>query len=212
MSVRLFENNRWKNCDQSMQFRHHTAMNFIDQGEVLDIGCGDGLFLGLLKEKNISALGIDLSEEAVNKCVAKGLTAQLVDLENSKLPFADNQFEYSVLLDVLEHLYDPEDLLIEASRISRKVIISVPNFNSLRARYQVLFGNIPENNIPKKGHVYWFNYKVLTNMIQKNNLKIINIKTSTYKEKKYFIGFILKFLAKIFPNTFALSFVVEISK
>jgi len=55
------------------------------------------------------------------------------------------------MLDILEHLYYPKALLLEASRVADKVIFSVPNFSSLPARMQTLFGLVPENNTAKKG-------------------------------------------------------------
>ena len=114
--------------------------------------------LSLLKEKGIIGKGLDISEEGVEKAKMKGFDVSVFDFSN-QLPFPDNSFDIVISLDVLEHLYAPENLIKEAVRVSKRhLIIGVPNFNSLPARLQVLFGAVPENNRPNKGHVYWFNY------------------------------------------------------
>lgn len=208
MSVKIFENERWKVDKQQLDFRHKKALEMIDEGRVLDMGCGDGLFLELLKKRGIDGLGLDISDEAVSKCRARGQNAELTNLENPVLSFLNNEFKFVVMLDVLEHLYYPQALLLEASRVAENVIFSVPNFNSLPARLQVLFGQIPENKTPRKGHIYWFNYLILQKMIKDSRLEILQIETNTIWENKKVIGLITKFLSKIWPNIFALSFVV----
>ena len=80
---------------------------------------------------------MDISEEGVAKTKNRGFEASIFDFSD-KLTFADKTFDVVVSLDVLEHLYNPESLLKEASRVSNRfVIIGVPNFNSLPARIQV---------------------------------------------------------------------------
>ncbi len=203
MSVQKFENERWGKNNQEICFRHREALKMIKSGKVLDVGCGDGLFLTMLKD--VDSEGVDISREGIEKCREKGLKVSLCDFSKDKLPFLNDEFDNVVVLDVLEHLYFPEKLLKEAKRVSkRNIIISVPNFNSLPARIQMFFGRIPENNTAHKGHVYWFNLKVLMKMLNDSGLKIIDTKMNT------FWG--LNFLTKILPSIFALSFVIKLKK
>lgn len=203
MSVKDFENRRWSGKDQNIVFRHRVALEMIGSGKVLDIGCGDGLFLTMLEDNKSE--GIDISEEGVKKCLDKGLKASLGDFSTGNLPFKDNEFDYIVMLDVLEHLYSPEHLLKEANRVSKRyVVISVPNFNSLPARIQTFLGKVPENNTPHKGHIYWFNFRILKKILKDNGLTIVEMKMNT------FWG--LNFLVKMFPSLFALSFVLKAKK
>ncbi|MCK5021972.1 MAG: methyltransferase domain-containing protein [Candidatus Pacebacteria bacterium] len=205
MSVKTFENKYWKEKKQDIVFRHKVALNMIDHGEILDIGSGDGLFMKMLREKGLIPKGIDISEEGIKKCKEKDLNVSLCDFSSEKLPFSENEFDYVVILDVLEHLYSPEYLLKEAKRVSKKnIIISVPNFNSLPARIQMFLGKVPENNTKNKGHIYWFNLKVLKKMLKDNGLEIMDIKMNT------FWG--MNFLTKISPSVFALSFVIKLEK
>lgn len=213
-SIKEFENKRWLEGDQVFVFRHAKALEMVEKGQkVLDVGCGDGLFLSALAQKEVLASGVDISEEGVKKCREKGLDVSVVDISIENLPFQDGAFDTVIMLDVLEHLYAPEALLQEAARVSKKyIIISVPNFNSLPARLQVLFGNVPENNRPNKGHVYWFNYKILKKMLENNNIKQITLKTNTFWEQKIVLDKFMKLLAQTWPSLFALSFVFKLEK
>lgn len=213
MSQTKFENKRWEKGGQILTYRHKTAINMIKEGKIIDLGCGDGLFLKMLKEKGIKDLvGVDLSSIAVEKCQQAGYEAIQSDLSQEKLPFRDKEFENAVMLDILEHLFNPEDLFNEAKRISEKIIISVPNFNSLPARLQMLCGRVPENNRPKKGHVFWFNYKILKQIIDGSGLEIEARECNYFWENKFLIGKIIKFLGKYLPSVFALSFIVKLKQ
>lgn len=213
-NVKEFENKRWRDGDQAFVFRHAQTLEMVEKGQkVLDIACGDGLLMSALKKKGVLVSGVDISEEGVKKCREKGLDVSVVDIATERLPFEDDTFDTVIMLDVLEHLYAPEELLREATRVSKKhIIISVPNFNSLPARLQVLFGEVPENNRSNKGHVFWFNYCNLIKMCKQNNLNIAEFRTNTFFENKLILGYITKFCARIFPSLFTLSFVVKLKK
>lgn len=203
MGIQKFENERWRKKNQQIVFRHREALKMIGSGKVLDVGCGDGLFLEMLKNNALE--GVDISIEGIKKCTEKGIKTCLCDFSKDRLPFFDNEFDYVVMLDILEHLYSPADLLKEAKRVSKKnIIISVPNFNSLPARIQMLLGKVPENNRDNKGHIYWFNLKVLKKMLKDSDLKIVDMKMNTFWE--------MNFLTKIFPSVFALSFMLRAEK
>ncbi|MEK7609652.1 MAG: methionine biosynthesis protein MetW [Patescibacteria group bacterium] len=212
MSVKNFENKRWSDNDQKLEFRHRATLEMIGFGKVLDLGCGDGLLLSMLKDKGIIGEGLDISEEGVSKARARGINASVFDFSN-KLPFSDDTFDVVVMLDLLEHLYDPETLFKEAVRVSKQsLIVGIPNFSSLPSRLQVLFGKVPENNRPKKGHVYWFNYNVLKLMCLHSQVKFTDFRSNTFLESLPVISYLMKFFAKIMPNLFSLSFVVKITK
>ena len=206
MTVVDFENERWSTAPQSLEFRHRVALEMIPEGAVLYLGCGDGLLLELLRAKGIEGTGLDVSEEAVRICREKGFSAVAHSLSDP-LPHADGAFDTVVLLDVLEHVYDPASLLREAGRVAReRVIISVPNFSSLPARLQTLRGRVPENNRSNKGHVYWFNYPVLRAIAVEAGLHITKLEMNTFTP----LTFCGRAVTSLFPNLLALSFVAEL--
>lgn len=211
MNTKKFENKRWKKHKQQLEFRHRSAFEMVfnlrEVKNVLDLGCGDGVLIDLLKKKGINVVGADISSEAIVICKKKGHNVALIDLASSSLPFANKSFDLIFLLDVLEHLYSPEDFLKDVTELSRRyLIISVPNFNSLAARIQILLGRVPENNKPSKGHIYWFNKKELEKMFKNMNLTLIELKTNTFWENIFGVKYLIKFLKTLFPNIFALSF------
>lgn len=213
MNTEKFENLRWGSRDSWLGFNHESALKMIGSGSVLDLGCGDGTLLDSLKLKGNDAEGLDLSQEAVKKCITRGHKVKLFDFSDNKLPYGDNSFDYVVMLDVLEHLYDPDNLLVEAKRVSKKfLIISVPNFSSLPARLQVILGRVPENNRRGKGHVFWFNWNVLNKMLRTKDLKVIESKYLTFWQKKFIAGKLINLLMNVMPNIFALSLVVKVTK
>jgi O-antigen chain-terminating methyltransferase len=71
---------------------------------VLDIGCGRGEMLEVLKEAGVGAYGIDLSDEAAAMCRAKGLAAEKADLFEYLDGLADRSLGGIVCSQVVEHL------------------------------------------------------------------------------------------------------------
>ena len=60
---------------------------------VLDVGCGDGSLLALLREsRNVDARGIELSREGVNECVSKGLAVIQGDADTDLVDYPDDAF------------------------------------------------------------------------------------------------------------------------
>lgn len=197
---------------QDIEFRHRAALDLIEKGPALDLGCGDCLFLEMLKKKNVNGMGIDISETKIKRCKEKNINAIKMDFSSEELPFKDEEFPTVIALDVLEHLYQPEKLLREIHRICQKhFILSVPNFSSLPARLQTLAGKVPENNTPKKGHIYWTNLAIISGLLKKNGFRIEKIKMNTFWDSGLMKIFTRTGL-KLFPNLFALSFVIRTAK
>ena len=72
---------------------------------VLDAGCGDGFFLGILRDLGFTnVIGLDISEVRAKECRDRGLDARCLPLEQC----ADlGPFDLVLLMDVLEHVPDP---------------------------------------------------------------------------------------------------------
>ncbi len=211
--LRDFESEYWAKMDQGICFRHKAAFALVDKGLVLDLGCGDGLFLNMLKNKGIKGIGIEVSEIAIKKARTKELNVRQFNFTTNKLPFPDNSFETVVLLDVLEHLYQPTRVLKEVHRVSkRNLLISVPNFNSLPARIQMLLGKIPENNKHRQGHVYWMSYSIIKDLLEESSFSIEAIKVNSFFSWVPGIRNLMQFLAEKKPSIFALNFVIKAKK
>lgn len=96
--------------------------------KILDIGCGTGANLEMLSHFG-EAEGVDVSDEALVFCKRKGLSVQKGLAEN--LPFADESFDITTALDVVEHLDDDIAGLKEMFRVTKSggsALIFVPAF------------------------------------------------------------------------------------
>jgi methionine biosynthesis protein MetW len=113
---------------------------------VLDLGCGDGdLLAALIREKQVRAEGIELSEECIQACVAQGLTnIHQGDLDEGLADHADQSVDYVLLTNTLQVLHRPRFLLQEMARVGRHGLITLPNFAHWSARLQLgLRGRMP---------------------------------------------------------------------
>jgi SAM-dependent methyltransferase len=100
----------------------------IRNPKFLDVGCGTGANLEML-QKFGKAEGVDVSDDALEFCRKKGLTAHKGLAE--KLPFPDESFDVVTALDVVEHLDDDVAGLKEMNRVLKtggKILIFVPAF------------------------------------------------------------------------------------
>jgi methionine biosynthesis protein MetW len=96
---------------------------------VLDLGCGSGELLDILgKEKNVTASGIEINDQAVYQCVEKGLSVFHGDIDSGIAEYNDKSFDYVILNQTLQQVIHLETALQDALRVGRKVIVGLPNF------------------------------------------------------------------------------------
>ena len=112
---------------------------------VLDVGCGDGELLRLLvEERNVDGRGIELSQQGVNDCVAKGLSVIQGDADADLVDYPNDAFDYVILSQTLQATRHPRVVLEHMLRIGGRAIVSVPNFGHWRVRTQIaLLGRMP---------------------------------------------------------------------
>ncbi len=119
---------------------------WIAQGaSVLDLGCGDGELLALLiKEKQVRAQGIEISEQAIRRCVTLGLSVFQEDIDTGLSEYADKSFDYVILNQTFQQVKKPNFVLQEALRVGKRTIVGFPNFLHISARLQMFIsGRVP---------------------------------------------------------------------
>lgn len=113
---------------------------------VLDVGCGEGELLELLtREKRVDGQGLEISQEGVSTCLAKGLAVVQGDGDRDLDYFPTQAFDYAVLSKTLQQMREPAHVLSELLRIADQAVVSVPNFGHWRVRWALLAtGRMPE--------------------------------------------------------------------
>jgi len=105
-------------------------------GRLLEVGCGSGESLRLLQELGWDAEGVDFDPEAVANARAKGLRVRQGDL--AAQAFDSSSFDAVIASHVIEHVPDPEALLVEALRVLRPggtLVLYTPNAASFGSRH-----------------------------------------------------------------------------
>ena len=179
---------------------HKIITDIIGQSSsVLDLGCGEGALLAtLVRDKNVKAQGIEIDDKAIFECVARGLSVFQDDIDSGLSDYEDKSFDFVILNQSFQQVKKPEAVLKEALRVGKKVIIGIPNFAHINARFQIFFrGRTPVTGaLPYEWHdtpnLHFLSLLDFINYCKKRTITI---------EETYFIGSRGK--VTIFPNLFA---------
>jgi methionine biosynthesis protein MetW len=193
-----------KNIDHTQHTRldHRLICRIIEpQSRVLDLGCGCGDLLKLLKrEKNVRGQGIELKEDAIFQCVEKGLSVFHMDFDSGLSSYPDDSFDYVILNHSLQETLHVELVLQEALRVGKKVVLGFPNFAHIRSRMQLFFrGRTPVT--PTLPYL-WYNtpnlhFLSISDFKRYASERGINVITQRYLSSRSVI--------KRLPNLFAVS-------
>jgi methionine biosynthesis protein MetW len=126
---------------------HSVILDLIPAGtKVLDLGCGDGsLLVKLVRQKGVTGRGIEISEEGVRACIAKGLTVMQGDIDKGLRDYPDGSFDYVVLNQTLQAVKKPDVVLSEILRVGKKGIVGFPNFAYWKMRFYLFtYGRMPK--------------------------------------------------------------------
>jgi methionine biosynthesis protein MetW len=135
---------------------YRVILEIIDPlSTVLDLGCGNGDLLSMLvREKGIKAQGIEIDDKAIFECVAKGLSVYQDDIDTGLPEYGDKSFDFVILNQSIQQVKKPDNVLKEALRVGKKVIVGIPNFAHIKARSQIFFrGRVPVTpSLPYEWH------------------------------------------------------------
>jgi 2-polyprenyl-3-methyl-5-hydroxy-6-metoxy-1,4-benzoquinol methylase len=150
---------------------------------VLDLGCGEGFFASELVKDGNKVTGIDnrvlpaenlVFEQYFAADLDQGMGAAIEELRGTR-------FNRVLLLDVLEHLRRPQEIVKECHAVLKRdgfLIVSVPNVANIAIRLMLLFGrfNYTERGILDKTHVRFFTRKTARRLLEENGYSIVEEK------------------------------------
>ena len=185
---------------KEIPLEYRTILEWVSQeSTVLDLGCGEGGLLALLTRfKSVRAQGIEIDEQAIYQCVAKGLSVFHEDIDNGLSEYGDKSFDYVILYQSFQQVKKPDVVLKEALRVGREVIVGFPNFAHHRARWQLCFkGKAPvTSGLPFEWHESPnLHFLSITDFIEYCQSRKIKIEESFFLSGNKGI--------KIFPNLLA---------
>lgn len=172
---------------------------FKDKGSLLDVGAGSGILVEEAIKMGFDAYGIEPSKWFQKKAVELGLPVYLGSLPH---PSLKGPYDIVTLIDVIEHVSTPIDLLIQARRLVSKggfVVVITPDCNSIPARLmRWRWWNY------KPGHIGYFNLQTLKFVGFKVGLEIFK---EFYRPSLcYPLKFILERTLSYFPRIFQFRF------
>ena len=159
------------------EYLRYMTLKTTPGGRLLDIGCGGGRFMNRMKRLGWEVEGIDFDEKATSKITARyGMKTYTGDLVESRLPA--EYFDAITLSHTIEHLFDPEKILMECMRILKpggKLVVVTPNVESVGA---ALFGSFWRGWEPPR-HLHMFSVKSLKCFLSRAGFDVTEIRCSS---------------------------------
>lgn len=160
---------------------HSISISMIEpESTVLDLGCGAGHIGGYLKKKkSCHVVGVD--REPIEP--STGLEHSIVyDLNKTGLPVKTSDYDYVLLLDIIEHLNSPEAFMEYIRKTTygnpkTLILISVPNVAFFAVRFMLLFGqfNYGRRGILDLTHTRLFTFKSLRRLLKQTGFEIVSV-------------------------------------
>lgn len=188
--------------------------DMVEQGaKVLDLGCGKGNLLEkLISEKKVKGLGIEINQDSAVSAMEKGLSVIQGDIDEGLKGFWDKEYDWVVLNQTLQSTEKPDYVIEEMLRVSKKAVVSFPNFAYWKVRFYLFFtGHMPKSKVLP---FEWYdtpNIHLLTvndfyEFCKKNKIKILKAVYMTNANIKK------NFLMKKLSNFFAEEVIFVISR
>jgi 2-polyprenyl-3-methyl-5-hydroxy-6-metoxy-1,4-benzoquinol methylase len=149
------------------------------RGSLLDIGCGRGLFLDIMKKHGWQVTGVEFNEETAS--YAKKAYGIDVITQQAMSALPDESYDVITLYHVLEHMQDPVAVLNTCVRLLKKhglLVIAVPNLSSLQA----VLGKANWFHLDIPFHLHHFTLAGLRRLLLKNTLELVRVQQFDFEQ------------------------------
>lgn len=176
-----------------------------ESSKVLEIGCGNAPILKILP--NLNYTGIDHNKNSIEKLKEKGKKGHRLDLNSLKSLKLDNNYDFILFIDILEHLHNPKNALNFFKKYLKKggkIIVSLPNDYNMANKLRFIANKkIVKYPFWEHGHLHIYPIKEGQKFLKDQNLKIVKTKYLATQKPKFLPQKIKNLLAKNFPNSFS---------
>lgn len=169
-------NQRYLKGKEKERFRNifkKISILYPEKGKLLDVGTATGFFVKEALQQGWQAEGVEISRWAAD-WGRKNLKVKISNGTMKQAEFKPNTFDVVTLLDIMEHVKNPQIELTESSRILKKggiLYIETINFDNWITRY--LVGQKYVHMVPKF-HLYYFGRRQLHQFLHKAGFKVID--------------------------------------
>jgi ubiquinone/menaquinone biosynthesis C-methylase UbiE len=116
-------------------------IDFYKPAEVLEIGCGPGIFTQILSKKT-RVISLDISKDMLKFVKKRQIDAELLQADMDYLPFKPSSFDVIVAYRVMEYSKNPVKTLKVFSRLASTVLLQFPRHDSINGFLLLLYRNV----------------------------------------------------------------------
>lgn len=147
---------------------------------VLDLGCGDGALLALLRDcKQATGYGLEIDTRNIVECVRRGVDVIHRDLNHGLDDFDDQSFDTVIMSQSLQQTTKPDRIVEEMLRIGKEAIVTFPNFGHWTTRTYLGFrGRMPvSESLPyawyETPNIHFFTFRDFEVLCRERGIKIL---------------------------------------
>ena len=190
--------------------------------KILEVGAGGGDTLIAIKDLKYAkeVVGIELFDLPQTNQKDKRIDSFIIgDIEKPDFTLPANYFDYIIIGDVIEHLWDPWaaiSFLSKSLKISGQFIVSMPNIRYFRALIKIYFKGdfgYEKQGIFDKTHTRFFCKKNMIDLFEKEQFSVDKVLPinfiSSIKKKSYYLD---KFTFGLFEEFLNLQYVMVVTK
>lgn len=188
------------------EFRKKQFSSFIqkfslEKKKIIEIGCGNGEYLSIVKQFDVDAYGLEYSGSSAGQCVKCGLKVSKGFIQNSAAKLKHAPFDAFFTLSFLEHLPNPSLFLrgvYNNLKDNAVGLVEVPNFDMILRKK--LFSEFTRD------HLFYFNKETLNSILSLNGFEVIDSKVVWHeyiisafvrKRQKLDVSYFVKYQAKL---------------
>jgi SAM-dependent methyltransferase len=146
-----------------LAFKDVRLLKFVVGGKLLDVGCGSGEWMAMMRCLGWNVEGVDFDEKTVQLAREKGLNVHIGSMEDQH--FVSGSFDAITLNHVIEHVPDPISTIAECARLLKpggRLVMFTPNASSFSHR---LFGQDWRGLEPPR-HLHIFSFSAMRSLLR----------------------------------------------